>query len=169
MAAAVNPRLNGGVPEWWAQRNNKQAERLLKLFGTANAISKMAAGMPHTGGRADHPKPQGPFVSLLFQPFVWPVDSETNLAADSDTLMDESKFYEDRAMDIRQAIGRVFDGGSWEGEGADAARAAYNEAAAIKFHQAEIGRVASGLFKRASDDVAATKKRMFSEKQPGAR
>ena len=66
-------------------------------------------------------------------------------------------------MDARQAANGVFDGGSWEGEGADAARAAYNEAASIKFNQAEISRVASGLFKRASSDVGMTKRLMGKE------
>ena len=77
--------------------------------------------------------------------------------------MDESKFHEDKAMDARQAANGVFDGGSWEGEGADAARTAYNEAASIKFNQAEISRVASGLFKRASSDVGMTKRLMGKE------
>ena len=128
----------------------------------AKPISKLAAGVPHLGG-GDHPKPQGPFVHVLFQPLVWPNDSETHLANDADTLLDESKFYEDKAMDARQAANGVFDGGSWEGEGADAARAAYNEAASIKFNQAEISRVASGLFKRASSDVGMTKRLMGKE------
>ena len=100
---------------------------------------------------------------MLFQPFVWPNDSETHLANDADTLLDESKFYEDKAMDARQAANGVFDGGSWEGKGADAARAAYNEAASIKFSQAEVSRVASGLFKRASSDVGMTKRLMGKE------
>ena len=158
--------VSGGdeVPTWWAERNNKQAERLLKLFDAAKPISKLAAGVPHLGGGGgDHPKPQGPFVHVLFQPLVWPNDSETHLANDADTLLDESKFYEDKAMDARQAANGVFDGGSWEGEGADAARAAYNEAASIKFNQAEISRVASGLFKRASSDVGMTKRLMGKE------
>ena len=111
----------------------------------------------------DHPKPQGPFVHILFQPFVWPVDSETHLANDADTLLDESKLYEDNAMDARQAANGVFDGGSWVGKSADAARTAYNEAASIKFRQAEVSRVASGLFKRASSDVGMTKRLMSNE------
>ena len=135
----------------------------MKLFDAAKPISKLASGVPHLGGGGDHPKPQGPFVHILFQPFVWPKDSETHLANDSETLMDESKFHEDKAMDARQAANGVFDGGSWEGEGADAARAAYNEAASIKFNQAEISRVASGLFKRASSDVGMTKRLMGKE------
>ncbi len=46
-------------------------------------------------------------------------------------------------------------------ESADAAYEAYKEAVAIKFNQAEISRVASGLFKQASEDVASIKKHMF--------
>ncbi len=164
MAAVTGSGAGGGeVPEWWAARNNKQAERLLKLFDAAKPISKLASGVPHLGGGGDHPKPQGPFVHILFQPLVWPQDSETHLANDSETLMDESKFHEDKAMDARQAANRVFDGGSWEGEGADAARTAYNEAASTKFKQAEISRIASGLFKRASSDVGMTKRLMGKE------
>ena len=163
MAATVNPERNGGVPEWWAERNSKQAERLLKLSDAANLISKMAAGMPRTGGGADQPKPQGPFVHILFQPFVWPQDSETHLANDADILLAESKFYEDKAMDARQAASGVFDAGSWVGESAAAARTAYNAAASIKFNQAEISRVASGLFERASNDVGMTKRFMGKE------
>ena len=164
MATVTGSGTGGGeVPEWWAERNNKQAERLLKLFDAAKPISKLASGVPHLGGGGDHPKPQGPFVHILFQPLVWPQDSETHLANDSETLMDESKFHEDKAMDARQAANRVFDGGSWEGEGADAARTAYNEAASTKFKQAEISRIASGLFKRASSDVGMTKRLMGKE------
>lgn len=152
------------VPSWWAERNNKQAERLLKLFDAAKRISKLASGVPHLGGGGgDHPKPQGPFVHILFQPFVWPQDSETHLANDADTLLDESKLYEDNAMDARQAANGVFDGGSWVGKSADAARTAYNEAASIKFKQAEVSRIASGLFKRASSDVGMTKRLMSNE------
>ncbi|WP_373191318.1 hypothetical protein, partial [Mycobacterium marinum] len=67
-----------------------------------------------------------------FQPLVWPEDSETQLARDSDTLLEESMLYEDKAIDARRAASQVFNGGSWVGESADAAQAAYNEAAAIK-------------------------------------
>lgn len=163
MAAATDPS-GDEVPTWWAERNNKQAERLLKLFDVTKPISKLASGVPHPGGGGgDHPKPQGPYVHVLFQPFVWPQDSESHLANDADTLLDESKLFEDNAMDARQAANGVFDGGSWVGEGADAARTAYNEAASIKFHQADISRVASGLFQRASSDVGMTKRHMSKE------
>lgn len=162
MAGAANP---GGdeAPGWWAERNNKQAERLLKLFGSAKPMSNLTSGLPHLGSGGDHPRPQGQFVRVLFQPFVWPQDSETQLANDSDTLLDESKLYEDKAMDARQAANGVFDGGSWEGESADAARTAYNEAASTKFKQAETSRTASGLFRRASNDVGMTKRLMAKE------
>lgn len=165
MASAAGPGSNGEVPEWWAERNNKQAERLLRLFNGAKPVEKMGTpSLPHIGG-GDHPKPQGLFVNFLFQPFVWPVDSETRIDNDADTLLDESKLFEDNGMDALQASNGVFDGGSWVGKSADAARAAYSEAASLKFHQADISKVASGLFKRASADVARTKKRMFGENE----
>lgn len=159
MAAAVNPESNGDFPRWWAERNNKQAERLLKSVNQAKPVGTPA--LPHVGG--DHPRPQGIFVKFLFQPYVWPEDSETLLNNDGDKLLDESNFHEDKAMDARQASNGVLDSGAWVGESADAARAAYSEAASLKFHQADISRVASGLIKRAAADVASTKKRMFDE------
>ena len=158
--AAVN--VESDLPEWWSARNNKQAERLLKGVNRAKPVGTPPLPLTHIGG-GDHPRPQGLFVKFLFPPFVWPEDSETHLFADSDTLMDESKSFEDNAMDVQQAANGVLNGGSWVGESADGAYEAYKEAAAIKFHQADISKAASGLFKSAGADVASTKKRMFEE------
>ncbi|WP_156670998.1 MULTISPECIES: hypothetical protein [unclassified Mycobacterium] len=164
MAGVAGQNGGGEVPQWWAERNNKQAERLLKLFSApAKSISKAAGGIPATGVGGDHPPPQGPFVHLLFQPFVWPHDSETHLNSDADKWMDEANAFDDSGDDVRQAANGVLDGGSWVGKGADAAREAYKEAAAIKYHQADISRVASGLFRRASSDVGMTKRLMGKE------
>lgn len=99
MAAAVNPKSNGDLPRWWAERNNKQAERLLKSVNKAKPVGIPV--LPQVGG--DHPRPQGFFVKFLFQPYVWPEDSETLLNNDGDKLLDESNFHEDKAMDARQA------------------------------------------------------------------
>lgn len=162
MAAAVNPESNVDLPEWWAKRNDEQAERLLKAVNRAKPAG--IPSLPHVGG-GDHPKPQGFFAKFLFQPYVWPEDSETLLDNDGDKLLSESKLAEDKAMDACHAANGVFDGGSWVGESADAARAAYSEAVSLKFHQAEVSRVASDLIKRASADVASTKKHMFEENQ----
>ncbi|WP_343709329.1 hypothetical protein [Mycobacterium sp.] len=107
--------------------------------------------------------PQGQFVTFLFQPFVWPVDSETGLAADSQTLSDESKTLERAGEDVRSYALKVIDGGLWVGEGADAARAAYMELASMKFDQADVSRVGAALVLRASDDVARTKRNMYTE------
>ncbi|ETA90038.1 hypothetical protein [Mycobacterium avium] len=83
--------------------------------------------------------------------------------SDADKWMEEAKAFDDSGDDVRQAANGVFDGGSWVGKGADAAGEAYKEAAAIKYHQADISRVASGLFKRASSDVGMTKRLMAKE------
>ncbi|WP_232538319.1 hypothetical protein [Mycobacterium intracellulare] len=160
MAELTNP---GGdeFPTWWAERNNKQAERLLKVVNRGPLRNIQPPSLPHLG--SDHPRPQGPFVNFLFQPNVWPEDSETRLFNDSDALLDESKVHEGNGMDAQQAANGVLNGGSWVGKSADAAYEAYKEAVAIKFHQAEISRVASGLFKRAGEDVASIKKHMFEQ------
>src|SRR6516165_5371811 len=107
MASVVGPGSDGEVPEWRAERNNKQAERLLKLFNGAKPVEKMGTpSLPHVGG-GDHPKPQGLFVKFLFQPLVWPADSETRIDNDADTLVDESKLFEDNGMDALQASNGV--------------------------------------------------------------
>ncbi|WP_133058049.1 hypothetical protein [Mycolicibacterium vulneris] len=162
MAAIPGPSA-AEVPTWWAERNNKQAERLLNLFTPAKALSKLPSGVPHIGGGGDHPKPQGPFVHILFQPFVWPADSETLLTGDADMLKDASKSFDNAAMDVQQAANGVLNGGSWVGKSADAAYEAYKQAAAIKFHQADISGAASDFIKRAAADVASAKKHMFNE------
>lgn len=161
MAAIAGPS-GGEIPSWWAERNNKQAERLLKLFTPAKSISGLPSGVPHVGG-GDHPKPQGPFVHILFQPFVWPADSETLMNGDADMLKDAQKTFDNAAADVQQAANGVLQGGSWVGKSADAAYESYKQAAAIKFHQADISGAASDLIKRAAGDVANAKKHMFEE------
>ena len=161
MAAVTGPG-EGEVPGWWAERNNKQAAQLLNLLQAAKPVEKTGApSLPHLGG--DHPKPQGLLVAMLFGPFVWPVDSETQLANDAETLKQEAKFYEDQAMEARRRADQVFGGGAWEGESAQAAEAAYSQAVSAKFDQSEVARVGSGLLARASSDVERTKRQMTGE------
>ncbi|GAB4999394.1 hypothetical protein [Mycobacterium avium] len=161
MASVAGSGSNGDFPAWWVERNNQQAERLLKTVTRARNGTIQPPSLPHASG--DHPRPQGAFVRFLFQPYVWPEDSETALNDAADKFADEFKLHDDSAMTIRQAVHGVFDGGSWVGESADAARAAQLDAATIKDRQAEIARVASGLIRRGADDVASTKKHMFEQ------
>src|SRR6516162_5633894 len=163
MAAVTGPG-DGEVPAWWAERNNKQAAQLLNVLQAAKPIQQIGtSSLPHRGG--DHPKPRGLLVELLFGPgqFVWPVDSESQLAKDAETLVQEAKFHEEQALEARRYADQVFSGGAWEGESADAAEAAYRQAASAKFDQAEISRVGSFLLGRASSDVERTKRKMTEE------
>ena len=164
MAAVTGPGANGGeVPAWWAERNNKQAAELLRLFRVAEPVQKMGAPpTPHVGG-GDHPPPQGLFVGLLFGPFVWPRDSETMLLTDSGTWDHDHEVTEDEAMEARRYADQVFSGGFWVGKSAQAAEAAYMEAVAAKFEVAEICRMGARLLARASSDVERTKRWMFEE------
>lgn len=163
MAALASIGDAGDIPAWVAKRNNDQAAKVLKLLDTSNAIQKMQApSLPHVGG-GDHPVPQGQFVTFLFQPFVWPVDSETELASKAEKLSKNAQAQENEGDDIRSYTFRVIDGGLWVGEGADAARAAYMELASIKHRHAEISRAGSSLATSASQDVARTKRDMYKE------
>jgi hypothetical protein len=154
----------GDIPAWVAKRNNDQAAKLLKLLDASKPFEAMRSmpSMPHLGG-GDHPVPQGQFVTFLFQPFVWPADSESGLATDAKTLGDEAKTLESAGEDVRSYALKTIDGGLWVGEGADAAREAYMELASMKFGQADVSRVGSSLVLRASQDVATTKRNMYSE------
>ena len=164
MAALSSAGDAGDIPAWVAKRNNDQAAKLLKLLDASKPFEAMRSmpSVPHIGG-GDHPVPQGQFVTFLFQPFVWPADSETGLASDAQTLGDEAKTLESAGEDVRSYALKTIDGGLWVGEGADAAREAYMELASMKFGQADVSRVGSGLVLRASQDVATAKRNMYSE------
>jgi hypothetical protein len=163
MAALASIGDGGDIPAWVAKRNNDQAAKLLKMLDASNLIQKMQApALPHVGG-GDHPVPQGQFVTFLFQPFVWPVDSETELASKAEKLSKNAQAQENEGDDIRSYTFKVIDGGLWVGEGADAARAAYLELASIKHRHAEISRAGSSLATSASQDVARTKRDMYKE------
>ena len=163
MAAVTTPG-EGDVPSWWAERNNKQASQLLNLLEAAKPVQKMGVpSLPHVGG--DHPRPQGLLVELLFGPgqFVWPEDSETQLARESETRQQNEKFHEDRGLEVLRYADQVFSGGAWEGESAQAAEQAYKEAASLRFEQAEIARVGAFLIGRVASDVERTKRQMTAE------
>lgn len=159
--AAVTPSA-GEVPEWWAERNNKQAAQLLNVLAAAKPVEKMAVpALPHVGG--DHLPPQGWFVGLLFGPFVWPVDSETQLAEDSVKLRENGKFVEETALEAKDSAKQVFDNYWTAGKGAEAAEAAYMQAVAAKLALAEVYKVAWPLVARLSNDVERTKRLMAGE------
>lgn len=160
MATVIGPNGDGvEVADWWAERNKEQAARLLRVVNRGPVRSIQPASLPHVS--SDHPRPQGAFVRFLFQPYVWPEDSETALNAAADQCAEDFKLHDGGATTIRQAANRVFDGGSWVGKSGDAGRAAQFEAASIKDFEAEINRVASGLIRRGAEDVAGIKRHMF--------
>ena len=163
MAALPSTGDAGDIPAWVVKRNNDQAAKLLKLLDASKPFEAMRSmpSMPHVGG--DHPVPQGQFVTFLFQPFVWPADSETGLASKADKLSSNAKAQEAEGDDIRGYTFKVIDGGLWVGEGADAARAAYLELAGIKHDHAELSKLGASLSRSASQDVATTKRNMYTE------
>jgi hypothetical protein len=162
MAAVTRP--GAGETLGWAERNDAQASQLLHLVEAASPIQQMGlSALPHIGG--DHPKPQGLFVDLLFGPaqFVWPVDSETQLANDADTLAQEEKFHEQMAEEASNDAKDVFNNYWTAGKGAEAAEAAYKQAVKARLAQAEVCKVAKGLVSRVASDVERTKRLMAEE------
>jgi len=161
MAAVTTP---GGEFSGWAGRNNEQASQLLHLVEAAKPFQKIGMRtLPHIVG--DHPKPQGLFVELLFGPgeFVWPVDSETQLANDADSLAQQEKFHEEKAEEANDYAKQVFSNYWTAGAGAEAAENAYKQAVAARLDQAEVCKVAKGLLARAASDVERTKRNMADE------
>jgi hypothetical protein len=162
MAAVTTP--GGGDVSGWAERNNAQASRLLDLVNAAKPIQQMSApALPHIGG--DHPKPKGLFVEHLFGPgqFVWPIDSETQLANDADTLGQQQQFHEQKAEEAGDHAKQVFNNYWTAGQGAEAAEASYKQAVKARLDQAEVAKVAKVLVGRASSDVERTKRLMSQE------
>jgi hypothetical protein len=154
----------GEVPEWWSERNNRQAEKLLMQFQQSSSKPLVHMGVPsfpHISG--DHPIPQGMFVGLLFAPFVWPVDSESQLANEADVLGREEQFHEQQGNETYRLAQQVLNDHWTAGEGAEAAEAAYRAAAAARFKQADIAGVAKKLVARVSSDVERTKRWMLRE------
>lgn len=152
------------IPEWWSARNDKQAAKLLRLFDQSATTPLEHMGVPsfpHVGG--DHPFPQGMFVGLLFPPFVWPVDSETELAGEAETLGREEQFHEQQGNEVHRLSQQVFNDSWTAGEGAEAAEAAYRAAAAARFKQADVAGFAKKLVARVSSDVERTKRWMLRE------
>uniref|UniRef100_UPI000A889A85 hypothetical protein n=1 Tax=Mycobacterium avium TaxID=1764 RepID=UPI000A889A85 len=83
MASVIGPNGDGvEVADWWVERNKEQAEQLLRVVNQGPVRSIQPASLPHVS--SDYPRPQGAFVRFLFQPFVWPEDSETALNAAAD-------------------------------------------------------------------------------------
>lgn len=150
--------------DWWSERNNKQAAKLLRVFdqSATKPLEHMSVpSFPHVGG--DHPIPQGMFVGLLFSPFVWPVDSETELAMEAEALGQEEQFHEQQGNEVHRLSQQVFNDSWTAGEGAEAAEAAYKAMAAARFDQADVAGFAKKLVARVSSDVERTKRWMLRE------
>jgi len=160
MAAASG---SGEVPEWWSERNNKQAAKLLRVFDQSATTPLERMSVPSFPQGGDHPIPQGMFVGLLFSPLVWPVDSETELATEAEALGREERFHEQQGNEVHRLSQQVFNDSWTAGEGAEAAEAAYRAMAAARFDQADVAGFAKKLVARVSSDVERTKRWMLRE------
>lgn len=149
-----------GSAEAWAERNKEQAGQLLKIFAKA----KTSAEVPTIGtallSGGDHPRPQGLFASALFPPFVWPEDSETALHGRAEAESERQRMREGQADDVHSARNAVFTQGVWQGEGADAADAAYAKLEQKLNESAAASRLAKRLIGQAASDVERTKRLM---------
>jgi hypothetical protein len=152
------------VPDWWAERNNRQIQKLLKIHleSASNPLSHPGVpAVPHVAG--DHPPPQGAFVTLLFGPLVWPSDSETQVAALGEQWRENGRITEDAATEAHRAMHQVFSTHWTAGEGADRAYDAYSREVSDKFEIAEMMSFGGHLIKRSAGDVEYTKRVMLRE------
>lgn len=151
------------VQDWWAERNNKQVEKLLRthLQSASNPLSHPGVpSVPHVAG--DHPPPQGAFVTLLFGPLVWPLDSETQVAALGEQWRENGRMTEEAATEAHRAMQEVFSTYWTSGEGADRAYDAYGREVSDKFEIAEMWSFGGFLVGRSAGDVKDTKRMMLS-------
>ncbi|ETZ38132.1 hypothetical protein [Mycobacterium intracellulare] len=152
------------VQDWWAERNNKQVEKLLRthLQSASNPLSHPGVpSVPHVAG--DHPPPQGAFVTLLFGPLVWPLDSETQVAALGEQWRENGRITEEAATEAHRAMQEVFSTYWTAGEGADRAYDAYSREVSDKFEIAEMWSFGGFLVGRSAGDVRDTKRVMLRE------
>ncbi|GLD33484.1 WXG100-like domain-containing protein [Mycobacterium kiyosense] len=152
------------VPDWWAERNNRQIQKLLKIHlqSASNPLSHPGVpSVPHVAG--DHPPPQGAFVALLFGPLVWPLDSETQVAALGEQWRENGRMTEEAATEAYRAMQEVFSTHWTAGEGAGRAYDAYSREVSDKFELAEMMSFGGQLIKRSAGDVEYTKRMMLRE------
>lgn len=149
-----------GSAEAWAERNKVQAGQLLGLFTKA----KLLSGIPDIGSAVqaggDHQRPQGLFAPALFPPFVWPEDSEAELQRRAETEGQRQRFREGQSDDVHTARNTVFTPGVWQGEGADAADAAYAKLEQLLNDSGAASKLAKRLIAQAASDVERTKRLM---------
>ncbi|ORV75554.1 hypothetical protein AWC08_33545 [Mycobacterium gordonae] len=111
----------------------------------------------------DHPPPQGAFVTLLFGPLVWPLDSETQVAALGEQWRENGRITEEAATEAHRAMQEVFSTYWTAGEGADRAYDAYSREVSDKFEIAEMWSFGGFLVGRSAGDVRDTKRVMLRE------
>lgn len=149
-----------GSADSWVERNKQQAGQLLGVFAKA----KLLAGAPSIGAQSgfggDHPRPQGLFASVLFPPFVWPEDSETELHSRAEAEEQRQRLREGQADDVHTARNTVFTQGVWQGIGADAADSAYAKLEQLLNESAAASKLANRLIGQAASDVERTKRLM---------
>lgn len=149
-----------GSAEAWGERNKDQAGQLLRMFNKAKPLLGVPnIGIPLLSG-GDHPRPQGLFASMLFAPFVWPEDSETELKNASEAEGQRQKFREGQSDGVHAARSAVFTPGVWQGKGADAANAAYARMERLLNDSAGASKLAKRLLAQAAADVERTKRLM---------
>lgn len=149
-----------GSADSWVEHNKEQAGQLLGVFAKA----KRLAGAPRIGALSvfggDHPRPQGLFASVLFPPFAWPEDSETELHSRAEAEEQRQRLREAQADDVHTARNAVFAQGVWQGIGADAADSAYAKLEQLLNESAAASKLANRLIGQAASDVERTKRFM---------
>lgn len=152
------------VQDWWVERNNRLVEKVLRIHLQSAAKPLSHPGVPpvpHVVG--DHPPPQGAFAALLFGPFMWPLDSETQIALLGEEWCENGRVTEDAATEAHRAMQQVFSTHWTAGEGADRAYDSYSRTVSDKFEIAEMLTFGGFLIKRSAGDVEYTKRVMLRE------
>lgn len=160
MAAVNRPMLppNPDEPPQWEDRHRWIAHRLVRHVAAARPAPDGFVpdkGMPLG---QDIELTPGAYTYALIAPGEWPVASETALEAAGTELKAQSRRTEDSAEESKRLSNAVFDGGTWVGEGAEAASVHYKKQFDALLRLAQAQAAVGSDMTTLGDDVRRTKR-----------
>ncbi|GAB5901888.1 hypothetical protein OKHIL_77000 [Mycolicibacterium mageritense] len=150
-------------PPKWEDRDKWIAQRLVREVVAARP--KPDNFVPEVGVPAgqDIQLTPGAYTYALIAPGEWPTDSETALEAAGEELAAQSRRTGEAAEESNRQSDAVFDGGTWVGEGAEAARAHYKKQHATLSRKAEAEAHVGAGYSTLGNDVRTIKQKIRDE------
>ncbi len=150
-------------PPKWEDQDKWIAQRLVREVVAARP--KPDNFVPEVGVPAgqDIQLTPGVYTYALIAPGEWPTDSETALAAAGEELAAQSRRTGEAAEESNRQSDAVFDGGTWVGDGAEAARAHYEKQHATLSRKAAAEAHVGAGYSTLGNDVRTIKQKIREE------